>query len=308
MSASNDTEMCRRPGSNCPRHVLECDLGPLLPDAAVRAAMAAFYKSNEGYAAQQASHTAEYFHRLLGVMDAVLAQPHLSVLEIGAGSAVAMQDFLARHTDAKAVAMELSAASIRAARRGSASSLRAVAGNALDLPFRDRSFDAVVAFEVLEHLPDVAHALGEMLRVVRRPGFIIIGLPNHASLWTPIEDRWLRRDRRAFGVERGRGAWRWFKRNAGLAWRKRFSSGVEFLYRQPILQATAGGDADAVYYAAPIDLLRFFRDCGAALVTSSALLRLGRAGRCLPVEFQGSTVMAWRVTDETVSESPADRV
>ena len=248
-----------------------------------------------------------YFHRLLGVIDAVLAQPRMSVLEIGAGSAVAMQEFLARHAEAKAVAMELSTASIQAVRRGGAPSLRAVAGNALDLPFRDRSFDAVVAFEVLEHLPDVARALGEMLRVVRRPGFIIIGLPNHASLWTPIEDRLRRRDRRAFGVERGRGAWRWFKRNAGLAWRKRFSSDAEFLYRQPILHATAGGDADAVYYAAPIDLLRFFRDRGTAPVTSSALLRFGWAGRFLPVELQGSTVMAWRVTDRTVTEFPSDR-
>ncbi len=270
--------------------------------------MAAFYKSNEGYALQQASHTPAYFYRLLGVIDAVLAQPRLSVLEIGAGSAVAMQDFLGRHPDAKAVAMELSTTSIRTARRGGGPSLRAVAGNALDLPFPDRSFDAVVAFEVLEHLPDVARALGEMLRVARHPGFIVIGLPNHASLWTPIEDRLRRRDRRAFGVERGRGAWRWFKRNAGLAWRKRFSSGAEFLYRQPILHATAGGDADAVYYAAPIDLLRFFRSRGAAPVTSSALLRLGWAGRFLPVEFQGSTVMAWRVTDRTVTESPSDRV
>jgi len=297
-----------RAENRAPRHALDAELTRALPDAQVRAAMAEFYKSNEGYALQQASHTASYFRRLLGVLDAVLAQPHLSVLEIGAGSAVAMQDFLARHTDAKAVAMELSAASIRAARRGSAPSLRAVAGNALDLPFKDRSFDAVVAFEVLEHLPDVARALDEMLRVVGRPGFIIIGLPNHASLWTPIEDRWLRRDRRAFGVERGRGAWRWFKRNAGLAWRKRFSSGAEFLYRQPILHATAGGDADAVYYAAPIDLLRFFTKRRAALVTDSARIRLGLAGPFLPVELQGSTVMAWRVTEETVSESPADRV
>ena len=305
MSTSRDTEMRSRRGG---RHALDTELTPALPDAQVRAAMAAFYKSNEGYALQQASHTAAYFHRLLGVMDAVLGQSHLSVLEIGAGSAVAMQDFLARHADAKAVAMELSVASIRAARHGSRPSLRPAAGNALDLPFRDRSFDAVVAFEVLEHLPDVARALGEMLRVVQRPGFIIIGLPNHASLWTPIEDRWFRRDRRAFGVERGRGAWRWFKRNAGLAWRKRSSSGAEFLYRPPILHATAGGDADAVYYAAPIDLLRFFRDRRAALVTSSALLRLGWAGRCLPVELQGSTVMAWRVTDRTVSASTADRV
>ena len=131
------------------------------------------------------------------------------------------------------------------------SSLRAVAGNALQLPFRDRSLDAVVAFEVIEHLPDVAVALEEMLRVLRRPGHIIIGLPNHASLWTPLEDRLRGRDRRAFGVERGRGAWRWWKRNAGLTWRKRLSQHEEFLYREPVLHATAGGDADAVYYAAP---------------------------------------------------------
>ena len=97
-------------------------------------------------------------------------------------------------------------------------------------------------------------------------------------------------------------------RNAGLAWRKRCSDKAEFLYREPILHVAAGGDADAVYYAAPIDLLRFFKRRRAALVTDSARLRLGLAGRFLPVELQGSTVMAWRVTEETVSGLPADRV
>jgi SAM-dependent methyltransferase len=291
-----------------PRHALDGELTPALPDSRVRAAMAAFYKNSEGYANQQASHTTTYFHRLLGVIDAVLTQPNPSLLEIGAGSATAMQSVLARHPDARAVAMELSPSSIQAARHGATPSLRVIAGNALDLPFQSRSVDAVVAFEVLEHLPDVARALGEMLRVVRRPGYIIIGLPNHASLWTPIEDRLRRKDRRAFGVERGRGAWRWFSRNVGLAWRKRVAARPEFLYREPILQAAVGGDADAVYYAAPIDLLRFFRERRAPLVTHSARLRLGWAGRFLPVEFQGSTVMAWRVTDATLSESSADRV
>lgn len=256
--------------------------------------MIEFYKSSEGYAHQQGSHTTAYFGRLLGVIDRVLTGPNLQVLEIGAGSAAAMRAFLSRHADARAVVMELSPASIDAARQASPS-LRAIAGNALQLPFRDRTLDAVVAFEVLEHLPDVALALDEMLRVVRRPGHIIVGLPNHASLWTPLEDGLKRRDRRAFGVVGGRGTWRWFRRNVALAWRKRLSSGAEFLYREPILHAAAGGDADAVYYAAPVDLLRFLRHRGAALVTSSARVRLGWPGRLLPVELQGSTVMAWRV-------------
>jgi SAM-dependent methyltransferase len=191
--------------------------------------------------------------------------------------------------------MELSPASILASQQGGPASLRAVAGSGLQLPFRNRSLDAVVAFEVIEHLPDVATALDEMLRVVRRPGYIIIGLPNHASLWTPLEDRLRRRDRRAFGIVRGRGAWRWWRRNAALAWRKRIARDAEFLYREPILHLAAGGDADAVYYAAPIDLIRFFRSRGARVATSSAHLRLGWAGRFIPVELQGSTVIAWRV-------------
>lgn len=284
-----------RTDDNVPRHALESELTPAVPGEHVRAAMSAFYKSSEGYAHQQASHTTAYFNRLLGVMDAVLTRPNLTVLEIGAGSAAAMYTFLARHQGARAIAMELSAASIQAATHAGSPSLRAVAGNALQLPFRDRSLDAIVAFEVIEHLPDVALALDEMLRVVRRPGHMIIGLPNHASLWTPFEDRLRGRNRRAFGIERGRGAWRWWKRNAALACRKRLSTHAEFLYREPILHVAAGGDADAVYYAAPIDLMRFFRRRAATLVTSSARLRLGWAGRLLPVEFQGSTVMAWRI-------------
>lgn len=277
-----------------PRHALECELTPDLPDARVRQAMARFYKDSEGYARQQGLHDASYFRRLLEVMDSVLTQPDLRILEIGAGSAGAMRTFLRTRPGARAVAMELSSASLLEA-GSTASGLRAVAGDALQLPFQDRSLDAVVAFEVVEHLPDVAGALEEAIRVVRRPGHIIIGLPNHASLWTPVEDGVRRRRRLAFGVDRGRGAWRWWRRNASLAVRKRLSRRAEFLYREPILHEALGGDADAVYYAAPIDLLRFFDERQVELLTTSAQVRLGWAGRLLPVELQGSTVMAWRV-------------
>ena len=70
---------------------------------------------------------------------------------------------------------------------------------------------------------------------------------------------------------------------------------MEFLYRQPILTSLLGGDADAVYYAAPLDLLRFFRGCGADLVATSTEVRFGALGRFVPVEMQGSTVLAWCV-------------
>ena len=31
-------------------------------------------------------------------------------------------------------------------------------------------------------------AVDEMLRVLSKPGYLVFGLPNHGSLWTPIED------------------------------------------------------------------------------------------------------------------------
>jgi SAM-dependent methyltransferase len=265
------------------------------PDATARAALAAFYKTSVRYAHQRETHGSAYFGRLRSVMDAVLANPDLRILEIGAGSAGALRTFLQLRPDAKAVALELSDSSLQRA-IADMTRLRGVAGSALEIPLRDASVDAVMAFEVIEHLPGVAQALDEMLRVLRRPGHIIIGLPNHASLWTPVEDALRRRDRRAFGVERGRGAWRWWRRNAALAWRKRMSPRPAFLYRQPILDSAHGGDADAVYYAAPLDLMRFFESRGARLVTSSARVRFGPLGRLVPVELQGSTVLAWRVT------------
>jgi ubiquinone/menaquinone biosynthesis C-methylase UbiE len=283
-----------QPGDRVP-YTVDDELSTTAPDLSVRAAMATFYKTNEDYARQQASHTANYFRRLLAVLEEVLTGSDVEILEIGAGSGRAILDFLGCRPAAKAIALDLSHRSLRTATSSRPVGLRAVTGNALQLPFRDRSVDAVVAFEVIEHLPDVAAAFDEMLRVVRRPGHIIVGLPNHASLWTPVEDAVRRRSRRAFGIERGRGASRWWLRNVTLAWRKRISRRPEFLYRTPVLNAVAGGDADAVYYAAPIDVLRFLRLRGARLVTTSAAVRFGWLGRFLPVEMQGSTVLAWRV-------------
>jgi len=270
-----------------------------LPDAATRAALADFYRTNAGYACQQSGHDRLYFRRLTSVIDAVISGARPRILEVGSGSAGALRAFLTSRPGATAIALEVSSASLKRAGEAGGAALYPVAGSALEIPIRNESVDAVMAFEVIEHLPDVAKAFDEMLRVLRRPGHIIIGLPNHASLWTPIEDRLRGRSRRAFGVERGRGAWRWWRRNAGLAWHKRLSRRAEFLYRQPVLEGVEGGDADAVYYAAPLDLLRFFRSRRADLVMTSTQMRFGRLGRLLPVELQGSTVMAWRVTDAT---------
>ena len=46
------------------------------------------------------------------------------------------------------------------------------------LPFADNSFDLLWCSEVIEHLADPAHALGEFRRVVRPGGDLILTTPN----------------------------------------------------------------------------------------------------------------------------------
>ena len=53
-----------------------------------------------------------------------------------------------------------------------------IIANATQLPFKDNAYDAVVAFEVLEHLPfkDAIYALSELHRVARHK--VLLSLPN----------------------------------------------------------------------------------------------------------------------------------
>lgn len=47
-----------------------------------------------------------------------------------------------------------------------------------DLPFLDGSFDTVLSFNTLEHIPEKAKAVKEMNRVLKRGGLVIVVVPN----------------------------------------------------------------------------------------------------------------------------------
>lgn len=53
--------------------------------------------------------------------------------------------------------------------------------NATSLPFADNSFDAVVSFEVIEHVKDYERFLSEIHRVLRRGGKLILSTPNRET-------------------------------------------------------------------------------------------------------------------------------
>lgn len=55
-------------------------------------------------------------------------------------------------------------------------------GDAFRLPFRDESFDAVVSFDVIEHVPDALGFLREIRRVMKKSAKLLLETPNRERL------------------------------------------------------------------------------------------------------------------------------
>jgi len=72
----------------------------------------------------------------------------------------------------------------QAPRAGAAAVVR---GDAVGLPFADRSFDRVIAAEVLEHVEADALAMGELARVLRPGGTLAVTVPR----WLPEAVNWV---------------------------------------------------------------------------------------------------------------------
>ena len=116
-----------------------------------------------------------------------------------------------------------------------------VLGDALALPVRDRSFDAVVCFEVIKQLPDVAGRGRRDAQGTETPG----ALDLRASEPRIVVD----------------SPWKTLSWVAG-GWRLASTDGEghcnggpgtdTFLYREPVLDGVTGGDGDAVYYCSPL--------------------------------------------------------
>lgn len=144
-----------------------------------------------------------------------------------------------------------------------------IAGDALQLPFEDSTFDAVVAFEFIEHIPNVPKLLDEILRVLKDRGYIIFHSPNLISPYLPAFDLLrllLGKEGRPVFAETLPQAFQWLRKNLLLSLKKKFSLRPEFLYREPDLtEKRIGGDSDSVYLANPMDLAQYLHSKGCAI-------------------------------------------
>lgn len=78
--------------------------------------------------------------------------------------------------------------STSAAEKLNASGGAAQIGDISNLPFSDRQFDLVCAFDVIEHVSDDRQALAELSRVLKDDALLIFSVPLHTRFWTEFDE------------------------------------------------------------------------------------------------------------------------
>jgi ubiquinone/menaquinone biosynthesis C-methylase UbiE len=114
------------------------------------------------------------------------------VLDVGCGKGRFARVLAERYPEAKIAAMDISEAMLAFV----PAPIAPVAATMTALPFSDSAFDAAYATESLEHAVDIERAIGEMCRVLKLGGRLVI-IDKNAEHWgklkTPEWERWFHR-------------------------------------------------------------------------------------------------------------------
>ena len=120
--------------------------------------------------------------------DLLDVRPGMTVLDLGCGEG--RHAFEAYRRGASVVALDWGVSEVETTKRwlgaiaeaGEApdrARFEVVRGDLLHLPFPDASVDRVMASEVLEHIPDDAAAIAEIVRVLKPGGRVAVTVPRY---------------------------------------------------------------------------------------------------------------------------------
>jgi SAM-dependent methyltransferase len=111
---------------------------------------------------------------------------HPRVLEIGCGTGYVLQG-LAAQSAYQLTGAEVHVAGLRHARRR-VPSVEFVQADAGDLPYH-AVFDAVGAFDVIEHINEDEQVLKSIHRALKPEGIVFVTVPQHEWLWSAVDEQ-----------------------------------------------------------------------------------------------------------------------
>jgi SAM-dependent methyltransferase len=112
-------------------------------------------------------------------LDALGLPTGIEILDAGCGSGATMRE-LADYGTVRGVELSEQAAEVARARGVG----EVVVGRLEQLPWPDASFDLITCLDVIEHTPDDRVTLGELRRVCRPGGRLLVTVPAYQSLWS----------------------------------------------------------------------------------------------------------------------------
>lgn len=155
-----------------------------------------FAQENSGFKAEYFSRLAEleagnFWFRgrnrlILWALEKYCGQQLGSFLEIGCGTGFVLSGIAQQYPQAKLSGSEIFSAGLGfAAQR--APTVDFMQMDARKLPFVDE-FDAIGAFDVLEHIAEDEQVLRMMHQALKPGGILLLTVPQHAWLWSPTDD------------------------------------------------------------------------------------------------------------------------
>lgn len=116
--------------------------------------------------------------RLTALVELAAPEPGESVLEVGCGAGHVLERFNGNPR----TGIDLSAGMLERIRRRLGEDITLARGSGDALPFADGAFDIVICTEVLEHVPDPAAVVRELVRVAGPDGRVIVSIPNEVNI------------------------------------------------------------------------------------------------------------------------------
>lgn len=106
------------------------------------------------------------------------------ILDVGCGNAIFLDRVAQQRKGVQSCGIDVSWRSLRRGYLGSVKSHFLVQAEAQKLPFRDKNFDLVTSFDVMEHVTGQETMLSEMVRVLKPKGKIILYTLNRNNRFT----------------------------------------------------------------------------------------------------------------------------